>query len=142
MSVENEIVKLEAELAAQKATYEKTAQQMPVFTYTEEFDTTENTCNMAHSGGGSLSYAGPERILVTLDTARGSNTLATLETQMTSDQSYIKVQRMAYAGGAQWCVVIEPNISPVDYETWRPTHFVFTVHSAVAGTLGVKMIWE
>lgn len=136
--MEAEITRIENEIDAQKATFEKTAYQMPVFTNSIEFKTSANKITM-DQGAGPFSFDGNERVLVTFDTARGSNTLAVLE--MTSDSilADLKVKRIPYSGGARWVVYDMPNY---DDGTRIDTHYTFTVQSAVDGTLGAKMIWQ
>ncbi len=137
---EQEIKRLEDEIAAQKATYEKMALQMPVFTKSVDFTTSANPMHIDYGGGTTYNFEGNERVVVTFDTARGSNTLATLE--MTSDgvMADLKVKRVPYTGGARWVVYSMPNYDSGGNRI--DTHYTFTVQSAVDGMLGAKMIWQ
>ncbi len=138
--IETELKKLEEEIAAQKAVYEKMATQMPVFTKSINFTTSGNRIKIVYPGGTEYETDGNERVVVTFATSRGSNTLAVLE--MTTDglHSDLKVRRVPYTGGARWVVYSMPNY---DGNANRiDTHYTFTVQSAVDGTLGAKMIWQ
>ncbi len=137
--IENELTKLENEIIAQKATYEKMATQMPVFTKSVDFTTLGNSITMDQGGGSTFTFDGNERVEVTFNTSRGSNTLAVLE--MTSDaiKADLKVKRVPYNGGAKWIVYDIPNYNNGNRVD---THYTFTVQSAVDGLLGAKMIWQ
>ena len=135
---EVDIKKLEDELAAQKAIYEKMATQMPIFTKSVNFTTKANPMTLT-SGGTSYNFDGNERVKVTFDTSRGSNTVATLE--MTTDglKADLKIKRVPYTGGARWIIYDMPNY---DNGNRIDTHYSFTVQSAIDGTLEAKMVWE
>ena len=137
--IEKEIKKLQEEIEAQKAVFEKTALQLPVVTKTISFTTKANPMNIDYGGGTTYSFDGNERVVVTFATSRGSNTAAVLE--MTSDgiMADLKVKRVPYAGGARWVVYSMPNYSEGNR---IDTHYTFTVQSALDGTLEAKMIWE
>ena len=123
--MEAELKKLEDEIEAQKAAYEKMAIQMPIFTKSINFTTSANPMNIRYPDNTNYSFDGNERVIVTFTTSRGSNTLATLE--LTSDAIKAVVYDMPnYDGGG----------NRID------THYNFTVQSAVDGTLGAKMIWQ
>ena len=136
--IEAEVSKLESEIAAQKAIYEKMATQMPVFTKSVNFTTKANPMTITY-GGTSYNFDGNERVLVTFNTSRGSNTVAALE--MTTDglKADLKTKRIPYTGGARWIIYDLPNY---DSGNRIDTHYTFTVQSAIDGTLEAKMIWE
>lgn len=142
MSTEKELKKLEDEITAQKAVFEKMAAQLPVYTKSVNFKTKANPMHM-DQGGSSYNFDGNERVVVTFATDRGSNTVATLEMTVTGFTSDLKVKRVPYTGGARWIVYNTPTYGQVG-GTWQriDTIYDFTVQSAVSGTLGAKMIWE
>lgn len=140
MTIEKEIAKLENEIEAQKSTFEKMATQMPVFTHAIEFATSSNDCTLQYDST-TTTYRGPERVVVTYDTGRGSNTLATLEVITDKARPETRVTRVPYSGGARW-IVIDSNPSSTAQGAWAPTVYNFAVQSAVDGTLSARMIWE
>lgn len=137
--MEQELTRLEDEINAMKATFEKTALQMPVFTHSIEFKTSANKITMNQSGS-TFDFDGNERVQVTFDTARGSNTLAVLEMQSDGIKADLKVKRVPYTGGARWIVYDMPNYNSGGNRI--DTNYTFTVQSAVDGVLGAKMIWQ
>ena len=71
--------------------------------------------------------------MVTFDTSRGSNTIATLEISVDNTSASPIVQRVNYSGGARWIVTGQPYIP--SYPNWLPTTYTFTVHSMVDGII-------
>lgn len=140
MNAEKELQKLENEIKALKTAYEKMALLMPVFTSSVNFATEANRITATWSSGYTYEFDGNERVLVTYDTNTGANTLATLE--MTTDGIAVdlKTQRVPYSGGARWLIYSMPNYDSNGNRI--ATNYTFTVHAAVEGTLGAKMIWQ
>ena len=138
MNLEKELSKIEKEIRDIKNAFEQTARQLPVFTYSVDYSSPNNHMKITYQGGTSYEMDNlPSRTVVTFDTATGSNTLATLEMQIQGEIVQMGMgnycaRRVPYSGGARWIV----------YNSSTPTNFTFVVHSAVRGTLGVKMIWE
>ena len=137
--MEKELQKLEDEIRAQKAVYEKMATQMPVFTKSVDFATQANPMTIDYGGGTTYSFDGNERVQVTFITSRGSNTIAALEILSDGVKADLKVKRAPYSGGARWIVYDMPNYNNGNR---IDTHYTFTVQSAVDGNLEAKMIWE
>lgn len=138
--IEKELKKLEDEIIAQKAVYEKMATQMPVFTKSVNFTTKANPMVIDYGGGSTYSFDGNERVMVTFATSRGSNTIAALEMTLDGITADLKVKRIPYTGGARWIVYNMPNYDGGGNRI--DTHYTFTVQSAIDGTLGAKMVWE
>lgn len=138
--MEAEFRKLENEIEAQKAAYEKMATQMPIFTKSVDFTTSANSMNIRYPDNTNYSFDGNERVVVTFTTSRGSNTLATLEFTSDGIKADLKIKRVPYSGGARWVVYDMPNYDSGGNRI--DTHYTFTVQSAVDGTLGAKMIWQ
>lgn len=138
--MEAELKKLEDEIEAQKAAYEKMAIQMPIFTKSINFTTSANPMNIRYPDNTNYSFDGNERVVVTFTTSRGSNTLATLELTSDAIKADLKIKRVPYSGGARWVVYDMPNYDGGGNRI--DTHYNFTVQSAVDGTLGAKMIWQ
>lgn len=137
--MEKELIRLEEEIKAQKAAYEKMALQMPTFTTSVDFTTLANPMSI-DQGSGAYNFDGNERVVVTFTTSRGSNTLAVLEMISDGLKADLKVKRIPYTGGARWIVYDLPNFDSGGNRI--DTHYTFTVQSAVEGTLGAKMIWQ
>lgn len=138
--MEETIKKLEDEIAAQKATFEKMATQLPVYTKSINFTTKANPMKIVYPGGTEYKFDGNERVVVTFATNRGSNTIATLEMTTDAFKSDLKFKRVPYSGGARWIVY---NMANFDGQGNRiDTHYNFTVQSAIDGALGAKMVWE
>ena len=135
-----ELKKLEDEIEAQKAAYEKMAIQMPIFTKSINFTTSVNSMNIRYPDGTNYSFEGNERVMVTFTTSRGSNTLATLEFTSDGIRADLKTKRVPYSGGARWIVYDIPNYDAGGNRI--DTHYTFTVQSAVDGILGAKMVWQ
>lgn len=132
-----ELTKLEDEIKALKNAFQQTALQLPVFTYTINYTTLVNNITIKQSGYPDYSFEGVARVVVTFTSSMGANALATLEVSWDDGgigMTDYKVRRVPYAGGARWIVYNSPINSTIDY--------TFTVHSAVQGTLGAKMIWQ
>ena len=128
---------LRREYWALKMAYEATATNIKLTTKTLQFSTSKNACHQ--SGGGiSFDYADNERVLLTLDTPSGANTIAKLEISGNYTDLPI-VRRVPYAGGACWVVSNAPLTSG---GAWQSTTYNFTVQTLVNGTLSAKMIWE
>lgn len=135
--------KLEEEVAAQKATYDKQASQLPVFTKSTTFTTKENSITLTPVEYPEYAYTtqGSERVVVTFNTSSGADTLAVLEVESdNTDMLDFDVKRVPFSGGAKWYVSAVPrydeNYNRLD------THYTFMVHSIMDGTLEAKMIWE
>jgi len=140
---EAELKKLEDEITALKAAYEKQAIQMPVFTKSIYFTTSANPMHIDYGDGNVYDFDGNERVVVTFNTSRGSNTLATLEMTIDGFNSDLKVKRVPYSGGARWIVYNSPTYGEVGGNWQRiNTNYNFTVQSAVDGTLSARMIWQ
>ena len=73
-SVSKKIQNIKRELQALKIGFARSARQIPLTTKTLTFDTKKNACDMS-----GIPYEGDERVIITLDTAQGANTLAILE---------------------------------------------------------------
>ncbi len=143
VGTENNIIKLENEVEAQKTAFERQSSQLPVFTKTIQFTTEENSVTLTPIDYPDQPFTtqGNERVVVTFATESGSNTLATLEVRSDNEsQSDFTITRIHYAGGARWIVSATPrydqSFNRID------THYTFTVHSVIDGTLEAKMIWE
>lgn len=139
--MEAELKKLEEEIRAQKTAFEKMGLQMPVFTKSVNFSTLANPMRIDYGGGDVYEFDGNERVVVTYATSRGSNTLATLEMTIDGLTANLKVKRVPYAGGARWIIYNSPTYGGADYKR-IPTNYVFTVQSAVDGSLSARMIWQ
>lgn len=138
--MEADLIKLQTEIEAQKATFEKMALQMPIFTKSIDFTTSANSMTIRYPDSTTYSFDGNERVVVTFTTSRGSNTLATLEMTTDGTKAELKTKRIPYTGGARWVVYDIPNYNSGGNRI--DTHYTFTVQSAVDGTLGAKMIWQ
>lgn len=137
MTVSEIVRNLKRELAALKQTFRKSATSIPLYTKTLSYATSKNACRQVYSGTG-FDYEDNERVVVTLNTSEGANTLAKLEIDGDYDIPPI-IRRVPYSGGARWVVANAPRYSSGG---WAPTHYNFTVQTLVNGTLAAKMIWE
>ena len=161
MRVENQITKCEQELKALKSSFQQSAAQMPMFSAQLTFSTSQNAISFTHGAidptewslllgmpqTDNNTYCGLESVVVTFNCDGGSNTFANLEIDLidaTNTLFGIETYRTPYNGGARWLVVLQPNVTqrPDFYYDWKPNVLSFVVKSAVAGTLGAKMIWE
>lgn len=129
MNVESELIKLENESKALKATFERAATTITLFTNGITHTTTQNQMTVVTSGG-TYYQNDPERVIVTFNTNTGANTIAKLEIA-TDNTDLPVVRRLPYSGGAQWSVCAgTKNTSP-----WQPTNYTFTVQSLMDGAL-------
>lgn len=140
-SVEKQLNALEAEVKAQKMAYEQAATSMPVFTASVDFTTTRNEIT-TRSSSGNYTENGVERVMVTLDTDTGINTIATLEMETNNTNSAPTIRRVSYSGGARWVVTNQPRVNLGDLQdnNWYPTHYRFQVQSLVQGSLRAENI--
>ena len=129
---------LRRELQALKTAYAAVATTIPLKTKNLTFTTSENVCHY-HSGGTDYDYAAFERIVITLDTPEGVNTIAKLEFSIDSP-FVLSVKRVPYNGGARWIVTGVPNQQGGG--AWAPSTYNFAVQTLVDGTLTAKMFWE
>ena len=138
MKTVSEIMKnLRQEYHALKVSFAASANDIPLVAKTMDFTTKKNACRYS-SGGVSFDYEDNERVVVTLDTATGSNTLATLEISGNFEIPPV-VRRVPYSGGARWVVMTAPRYAG---GSWAATTYHFQVLTLVNGTLNAKMIWE
>lgn len=137
MTVSQILKRLRREYWALKTAYAATATTIRLTTKTLTFSTSKNQCH-AHSDNYDYDYDGDERIILTLDTASGANTLANLEMSSNADGP-AKVRRVPYAGGARWIIT---NIAKQSGGSCAATTYQFTVQTLVDGTLSAKMEWQ
>ena len=130
------------ELQAQKTAYRRASTQLKLYTKTLSFDTKKNACHFADLNPPTFEfdYEDNERVVVTLTTTSGYNTLATLEITGNYDVMPV-VRRVPFSGGVRWYVSTSPRYNWDDH-TWISTHYGFTVQTLVNGTLSAAMIWE
>mgnify|MGYP006908799114 CR=1 FL=1 len=128
---------LKREVRALKVAFQQSATKINLYTKTLNFSTSENLCTQTQDGY-SFSYADQERVVVTLSTSSGTNTLAQLEVSGNYNQAPI-VRRIPYSGGARWIVSNAPKLSGLN---WSSTTYNFAVQTLVNGTISAKMIWE
>ena len=160
--VEKQIERMEQEIKAIKASFEKSAAQMPMYSSEITFTTSQNIVKFTHPpidprDWATLTsmprtdvdtYCGKEPIIVTFSCDKGINTFANLEIETISGTSSIfsssSISQISYNGGARWLVIIQPNTKIGDdgWDIWSPTILRFVVKSAAQGTLGAKMIWQ
>ncbi len=137
MTVSQSIANLRREYHALKQAFQASATKINLITKTAQFSTSKNACN--YNGGGiNFNYNDNERVVVTLATASGANTLANLEISGNYEQPPI-VRRVPYSGGARWIVSNAPRQSDGN---WAATTYNFTVQTLINGTLSAKMIWD
>lgn len=136
-TLSNIIHELRREYQEQKVAFERSATQFNLFTKTLNFATSANICRYSE-GGISFDYEDNERVVVTLSTSSGANTLAKLEISGDFSTPPI-VRRVPYSGGARWIV----SNTPRDLRgSWAATNYTFVVQTLVNGTLSARMIWE
>lgn len=135
-TVEQKISNLERELKAMKVAFERSATKTNLITKPISFNTKENLITL--SGQYPFSQDDLERVVVTLSTSSGANTIAKLEISGNYD-TLPTVRRVPFSGGARWVVTNSPRQSG---GSWTPTTYNFTVHSLVNGTINAGMIWE
>lgn len=130
------------ELQAQKATYRRASSTLQLYTKTLTFSTKKNACHFKDTNPPvfEYDYEDNERVVVTLTTPSGYNTMATLE--ITGDYEVMPVvKRVPFSGGVRWYVSTSPRYNWGDH-TWLSTTYNFTVQTLVNGTLTAKMYWE
>lgn len=137
LDVSKIIKRLRREFHAQKQNYQKVATQINLITKTLTFTTSKNACRYA-GGGIAFDYEDNERVVVTLATSSGANTLAKLEVSGNYDTVPV-VRRVPYAGGARWIISTAPRQSG---GAWAATTYNFAVQTLVNGALSAKMVWE
>lgn len=134
INVEIKLRNLQKEARALKATFEQAAGKLPLITKTLSFSTSRNA--VTENG---FTYDDLERVVVTIATASGANTLAKLEVSGNYDTLPV-VRRIPFSGGARWIVTTNARID--SSYNWTPTVYQFTVQTLTNGTLTAKMIWE
>lgn len=134
-NVEKQLNALETEARALKIAYEQVATSMPVFTTRLDFTPTKNEL-IARYGSTSRTENDIERVVLTLDTERGTNTLATLELETNADAAP-NIRRVPYKGGARWVITNQPRVQSGSWWSgnWLPTTYRFQVQSLVKGSL-------
>lgn len=137
MLVSQIIANFRREIQALKQSYQATATQIKLTTKTLQFSTLRNSCHYA-GGGISFDYDDNERVVLTLETDSGANTLANLEISGNYDIPPI-VRRVPYSGGARWIISNAPKQSGGN---WATTTYNFAVQTLVNGTLSAKMVWS
>lgn len=134
MLTTSKIIKdLRQEYHAQKAAFEQSASNILLYTKSINFSTSQNEWTF-YEQGGSFTSNEPERVVVTLATNTGSNTLAKLE--ISTDGAAPIVRRVPFSGGARWVVTAPAKAG------WSATNYNFVVQTLVNGTLTAKMIWS
>lgn len=129
--------KLRREYWALKMAFEANATTVRLTTKTLTFTTSKNACHYA-SSGTNFDYEDNERVVLTLDTPSGANTIAKLE--ITGDYTELPiVRRIPYSGGARWIISNAPRMVG---GAWATTQYEFTVQTLINGTLSAKMIWD
>lgn len=86
--------------------------------------------------GTALSSFFGQRIVVTLNTYSGANTIASLEIS-TNAQLVYNVQRKVFSGGARWAITFFPGY---DGSNYRPVDFDITVNTLVDGDVFVQEV--
>lgn len=142
MNTSQKLQTIKRELQAQKIAYQREATQLRLHTRSLVFATKKNACRWDDTVYPDMSYdyEDAERVVVTLDTPSGVNTLATLELDGDYDEMPV-IRRVPYTGGARWTVTTSPSYNWNDH-TWRATNYKFVVHSLVDGVLSACMFWE
>lgn len=165
MSTEKQLEKLENEAKAIKASFQQSTTDMDVYTSEVTFSTSANIIRwndngnwdpyhysnldslegLKNDGSGNHTGYGWERVIVTFDCDGGFNTFASLEIEKIDVSDwYIRFQRIPYSGGARWEVLLLANgvLEHGIYQSWKPNILKFVVQSAMAGTVGAKMVWQ
>lgn len=142
-NIEKLLRALENEISAQKAALEMSAVTIPTVTKTASIQTTQNhiSADFTDPSGEHYSYTmnAAERIEVTFDTARGSNTIATLGVNANYPDAAPRIQRVPYTGGARWIVTGQPHVDTSSGQVvWSPTTYDFSVTSMLDGILSVR----
>ena len=130
------------ELQAQKAAFRRASTNLQLYTKTLTFQTSKNECHFKDTNPPvfEYDYEDNERVVVTLTTPSGYNTLATIEISGNYDVMPV-VKRVPFTGGVRWYVSTSPRYNWDDH-TWLPTTYNFTVQTLINGTLSAKMYWE
>lgn len=130
------------ELQAQKAAFRRASTNLQLYTKTLTFQTSKNACHFKDTNPPvfEYDYEDNERVVVTLTTPSGYNTLATIEISGNYDVMPV-VKRVPFTGGVRWYVSTSPRYNWDDH-TWLPTTYNFTVQTLINGTLSAKMYWE
>lgn len=133
---------LRREIQAQKATFRRASSTINLHTQKISYNTKKNACHFKDNNPPifEYDYEDNERVVVTLTTPSGYNTLATLEITGNYDVLPV-VRRVPFSGGVRWYVSTSPRYNWED-RTWLSTHYDFTIQTLVQGTLDVRMIWE
>lgn len=128
MKTEQWIKQLEDEGKGLKVAFDRSANNILLKKQSLAYQTVRNQTTVVYSGG-SYVQDDAERVIVTLDTDAGVNTIAKLE--MTCDNPYGRpyVRRLPYVGGARWMVTCASKYP------YAPTNILFTVQSMIEGTL-------
>lgn len=133
MSTEAWLAKLEEESRALKASFERSANSLLLKTQNIAYQTIRNQVTVSYPGG-SYVQDDAERVILTLNTASGINTIAKLELSVDNVYARPYVRRLPYAGGARWSITCAPK-SP-----YSPTNITFVVRSMTEGTLSVAEV--
>ena len=118
--------RIENELRAQKAAYERSATSLPVYSKQADITTTPNTITATYPGG-TYTVNNANRIVVTYRTNYDKPVNATLEIGASTSASPT-VRRVPYNAGARWVVlVMEAGI-----------HVNVMVHATMDGALTLE----
>lgn len=141
-TVSKKIQIIKRELQALKIGFARSARQIPLTTKTLSFNTKKNACHFEDrlNPGFDYNYEDDERVIVTLNTTQGTNTLAILEISGNYDLAPV-VKRLPYSGGARWSVTTSPRYDWNDH-SWLPTTYNFTIQTLVDGSMSARMEWE
>lgn len=136
MKTEQWIQKLENESKALKASFERSANSIPIITKTASFTTSANDITTNYPGFPGYPQPGPERVIVTFDTVTGTETLAVLEMTHDYTDGFQPVVRMVpYSNGAKWIVTNDADYLG-DGATKRVA-YNFVVLSLIDGAVSV-----
>lgn len=133
-SIEKQLKILELESAALKSSFSRSANELPLFTISEKFTTTRNAVNIVANGNSNISND-PERIVITLNTNIGANTIANLEISTNNSRLPVK-RRVPYSGGAKW-IVTAATKGDISGDNWQSTTYQFNIQSLVDGELTI-----
>lgn len=138
-NIEKQIADLESEGKNLDVAYVRTAANIPIYTKNASYSTAANIITMTYPGGGSSSFPDNERTLITFSTNTGANTIAELEVNVLNPNPtagvWPIVRRIPFSGGAQWIVVVNPNID-ANFNR-QPTNLGFMVVSMIPGTMTI-----
>lgn len=133
MNTSKKLRELRQEAQALKLAFAQAATKLSLFSKEFTFSTSENIQTT-----GGITVSGQERVVVTLTTRVGANTIAKLE--VSGDYATVPiVRRVPFSGGARWVVTAPPKLSGGN---WQATNYRFVVQSLVNGTLSARMIWQ